>query len=63
MESLNRPIKRKDCISLENQPTNQPKNLLGKKSSEPDAFTGEFYQTFQEELTPIFPKLFQKIEE
>ena len=56
IENINRPITSTEIETvIKNIPTN--------KSPGPDGFTGEFYQTFTEELTPILLEIFQKIAE
>ena len=56
IENINRIITSTEIETvIKNPPTN--------KTPGPDGFTGEFYQTFREELTPILLKLFQNIAE
>ena len=53
IENMDRPI-------TSNETETVIKNLATNKSPGPDGFTGEFYQTCREELTPTLLKLFQK---
>ena len=56
IENINRPITSTEIETvIKHLPTN--------KSPGPDGFTGKFYQTYREELTPTLLKLFQKTEE
>ena len=56
IENMNSPVTSNEIETvIKNLPTN--------KSPGPDGFTGEFYETFKDELTPILLKLFQKLAE
>ena len=56
IQNINRPMTSTEIETvIKNLPTN--------KSPGPAGFTGQFYQTFREELTPILLKLFQNIAE
>ena len=56
-ENINRPITSTEIETvIKSLPTN-------KSPRPPDGFTGEFYQTFRKEVTPILLKLFQNITE
>ena len=56
MEIMNNPIPSTEIKAV-------IKNLPKNKSPGPDSFTGEFYQTFREELMPILLKLIQNFAE
>ena len=69
LEKYNLPRLNKDEIEKMNGPITRTKietvikKLPTNKSPGPEGLTGEFYQTFREELTPLLLKLFQKIAE
>ena len=69
LEMHNLPRLNQEEIENKNRPVTSTeietviKILSTNESPGPDGFTGEFYQTFREELTPILLKLFQNIAE
>ena len=68
LEKFNLPRLNQEEIEIMSNPITSTeieaviKHLPKNKSSGPDGFTGEFYQTFREELMPILLELFQKLQ-
>ena len=68
LEKFNFPRLNQEEIEIMNNPIASTeietviKNLPKNKSPGPDGFTGEFHQTFREELMPTLLKLFQKLQ-
>ena len=69
LEKFNLPRLNQKEIEIVNNPITRieveaviKKNLPKNKSPRPDGFTGEFSQTFREEVMSILLKLFQKLQ-
>ena len=69
LETHNLPnLSQEESANLNRQITPRETEAIAKKfpinnGPGPDSFTGEFYQTFQEELAPLILKLFHKTQE
>ena len=68
LEKFNLPRRNQEEIEIMNNPTASTeieaviKNLPRNKSPGPDGFTGEFYQTFREELMTILLNSFKRFQ-